>query len=195
MAYFNGIIGDVGSGKTNIMTRYLKRSADVGAPVISNYALIGIKHRLMSFNEFRDLIMTKNERLIRSQVEGAVVGWDELGVGADSYDFMSKDTRSMGEFIAQIRKLHITAFYTVQRFSMIVRRLRIMTGAFILMDDLDKHRMLGIDGKRVKQHRDICAGLFNATMVNDYLEPVGASRVFNGKPYWGMYDTDKIIWA
>lgn len=194
MAYFNGILGDVGSGKTNFMTRYLYHAERSGAPVISNYQLIGIKHTLMSFAEFASIMATKNEKFIRSKLEGATIGWDELGIGADSYEFFSKDNRALTELVAYIRKFHITAYFTVQRFSMIARRLRIMTGAFILMEDNDKGRMVDRHGKRARLHRDICEGLFWGTYTNDYLEPVGEPKLFNGRRYWNMYDTDKVIW-
>lgn len=192
MAYFNAIVGDIGSGKTCFMTRYAYLNSKEGMPIISNYALKGIKHRVMSFTEFVSVV--SDRKRLRS-IEGSTVYFDELGVGADSYDFFSKDVKAITSFVAQIRKLHVTAYYTVQRMSMIARRLRISTGAFIFMEDLDPYNMIGPDGKRAKQHRDICAGLFRASMVNEYQEPIGIPRTFDGKRYWPMYDTDEIIWA
>lgn len=141
-------------------------------------------------------MQTKNEKLIRKNFEGATFGWDELGVGADSYEFFAKDNRTLTEIVAYIRKFHMTGYYTVQRFSMIARRLRIMTGAFITMRDMDAHNRIHPEtGKRVRQHRDICRGIFMAQMLDDAMEPIGHPKPFNGRPYWDMYDTDKIIWA
>lgn len=195
MAYFNGILGDVGSGKTNLLTRYLYHAERSGSPIISNYPLIGIKHRLMGFEEFAAVMATKNERLIRKEFEGAVFGWDELGIGADSYKWFENDKGDLTSVVAYIRKFHMTGFYTVQRLSMIVRRLRIMTGAFIFMEDADKGRLIGKDGKRAKLHRDICNGVFWAQMTNDFMEPIGPRKPFIGRPYWNMYDTDSVIWG
>lgn len=177
-----------------MMTRYLYHAHSSGAPVIANYEL-KFKHRLMPFNEFAEIMATKNERLIRKNFQGAVFGWDELGVGADSYEWFEKDKQELTSIVAYIRKFDMLGYYTVQRHSMVARRLRIMTGAFIFMEDADKGIMVDRDGKRARRHKDICAGIFWAQMTNDFMEPIGDRQPFNGRKYWDLYDTDKVIWV
>lgn len=181
---FIGIIGERGSGKTNIMTKYLHDAMRDGDKVISNYSL-KFKHRIMSFEELRQL---------GPEIQDCVIGMDELGVGADSYDFFSKESRKITSLIAQIRKRHCRVYYTVQRFSMVARRLRLQTDGFIFMEDIDRGNMRTADGLRVKTHREVCSGFFRAMYCNDDLE-VMRTRIFDGHKYWGIYDTDEIIWG
>jgi hypothetical protein len=182
---FTGIIGDMGSGKTNLLTRYLKQASDAGGLVIANYHL-KFRHRLMPFSELAKL---------GPEIENADIGMDELGVGADSYDFLSKDVRAITTLATQLRKRNCRVYYTVQRYSMIARRIRIQTPNFIVMDDPDKHNLIRPDGTKASRHREVCTGRFIAQYMDDYMLPVGRPKVFDGRPYWGLYDTDEIIWS
>lgn len=176
------IVGDRGGGKTNILTKYLKDGVDSGRKVIANYQL-AFKHRYMPFAEIRKL---------PPELNGALVGMDELGVGADSYEFFTKDSKDITTFVAEIRKRHCTAYYTVQRFSMIARRLRLLTDGFIFMEDLDRQNMVAEDGTVVDDHRLVCKGIFRATFCDSYMRVIRAKK-FYGAKYWPMYNTDEIV--
>lgn len=182
---FTAILGDMGSGKTNLMTRYLYHASLSGQKVITNYK-VNFRHILMPFSEMAQL---------GPEIQDAVIGADEFGVGADSYDFLSKDVRGITTLATQLRKRNCRLYYTAQRYSMIARRIRIQTNMFIVMMDMDAGIMTDKNGKQVVNHKQICAGRFLATRYNEYLEQAGDPMVFNGRPYWGKYDTNEIIWT
>lgn len=184
---FVGIVGNRGSGKTNILTAYLKDYADDGVPVIANFKL-NFPSISMSFEDLRKIVAGDPER-----IRGTVIGLDELGRGADSYEFFKKDVKDITFLIQQIRKLHSKVFYTVQRFGTIAKRLRDQTDGFIMMNDPDADNFTRPDGTLAQNHREVCTGIFRASYMNDDLHLI-RSRLFDGRPYWNMYDTDEIIW-
>lgn len=179
---FIGIIGDRGSGKTNLMTKYLYDFSLEGYDIVANYP-VKFKARYMPFSEIRKM---------PEEIEDTIIGMDELGIGADSYDFFSKDVKMITDLIAQIRKLHCRVYYTVQRFNMIARRLRLQTDGFIFMEDLDRMNMILPDGKVARTHREVCKGMFRAQFVDSEMRPT-RSVIFDGKPYWSKYNTDQRV--
>lgn len=179
---FIGIIGDRGSGKTNLMTKYLYDFSQEGYNVIANYSL-HFRAKFMTFTEIRAM---------PEEIEDCIIGMDELGIGADSYDFFAKDVKEITNLIAQIRKLHCRVYYTVQRFNMIARRLRLQTDGFIFMEDTDRGNLTFPDGTPAKTHRQVCKGLFRARYMTDNFE-ITKSRIFNGRPYWQLYNTDQRV--
>lgn len=179
MLQFTGIIGDPGSGKSNLLTSIGYDAHKKGLKVIANYKL-NFPYQLMPFSE----IAKMPEDLFHS-----VVLMDELGKGADSYDFFSKDSRRIVTIVTQLRKRHCLVYYTVQRFAWIAKRLRERTDGYVLMQDLDGH----IPHHGLKQPYT-CQGLFQASFLNSYYEKISES-VFDGKPTRDLYDTDEIIWS
>lgn len=174
---FVGLIGDMGSGKTCFATSVLYRSHLMGRKVAANYAL-KFPFRLLSFKE----LATLPDDLFHYDIVS-----DELGIGADSYDFFDKQPKQIGKLITQLRKRHDRVYYTVQRFSMITKRLRIMTDGFILFEDVD----------RVLDHEEkgfVCGGLFRLRFYDNEFRLVKKPQIFDGKPYWNLYDTDEIVW-
>lgn len=181
---FIGILGDRGSGKTNLTTKYLYDAYLAGSRIVANYTL-KFPHILMSFGEIRK---------VPQELQGAVIGLDELVKGADSYDFFTKDTRALTDMVADLRKMHATTYYNIQRFSMAARRLRILTDGLILMDDPDKYKMTYSDGRKAKIHREVCGGIFRTVYVDENGRII-RSKMFNGRPYWDKYNTDERIWG
>lgn len=180
---FLAIIGDPGSGKTNMLIRYLYNEHHSGSRIVSNLHSLKFPSTYMGF----DQLMSAGDEIM-----GSYVGMDELGVGADSYDFLSKNNRGITQFVAQVRKFHCRVAYTVQRFSMISRRLRLLTDGFVSMSDPDKFNMFYPDGRKAKIHREVCKGIFRAEYFNRDMRPI-RRRLFNGKNYWHLYDTDERI--
>lgn len=165
----------MGSGKTNFMTAILKINLDSGREVAANY-FVRFKYRLTSFEELAQL---------PEDIVDLDIGIDELGTGADSYEFFSNTPKKLGLLVTQLRKRHCRVWYTVQRFSFITKRLRIMTDGFILCEDLDKsenHLAPGFD----------CNSLFKLTFYNRDFKMVN-SEIFDGRPYRDLYDTDEIV--
>lgn len=173
---FIGVIGDLGSGKTNFMTAILKRSHDLGRPIVANYKL-SFPSTLVSFKEMA---------LLPDYLQGADIGADELGTGADSYEFFEKTPKNLGKLITQLRKRHCRVWYTVQRFSFITKRLRIMTDGFVLCEDLDK-------SQNHLEKDFVCEGFFKLSFYSNEYKFI-RSEIFDGRPYRDLYNTDEIIW-
>lgn len=180
---FIAIVGDRGSGKTNLLTALMKHEFDTfGRRIVGNYQ-INFPSKFMTFDEVRKL---------PPEIRDSTIGLDELGLGADSYEFFSKANKEISELIFELRKLHAKAWYTVQRFNLIAKRLRDQTDGFILMEDLDRVNMVRSDGTPVATHREVCDGMFRATFYNGSFKFV-VSRVFDGKPFWHLYNTDEKV--
>lgn len=180
---FMAIIGDPGSGKTNMLVRYLAQEYMSGSALAVNMHGLKIPHMYIGFE---DLCNAGDEVMDR------FIGMDELGVGADSYDFLSKNNRGITKFVAQVRKFHCRCVYTVQRLSMVSRRLRLLTDGYISMSDPDKFNMYYPDGRAAKSHREVCRGIFRAEYFNRDGRLI-KRRMFNGRRYWPLYDTDERI--
>ncbi len=176
MNYLTGIIGDPGSGKTSLMTALLHRAHLRGTNIVANYRL-EFPATLMSFSELAAL---------PDSLQHAHIGMDELGEGADSYDFFASGPRKINKLTMQVRKRECLIIYTVQRWGMIAKRLRDLTGGFVLMEDTD----------RLKPDHTIaaCDSLFQATFVDSNMR-VTNRVLFDGKPYQTLYNTYEVIWG
>lgn len=184
---FLAIIGDPGSGKTNMLTRILYREHRLGTPIISNLESLKLPQTYMGFDDLLNAVERNDSRL-----NYAYVGTDELGVGADSYDFLSPKSRALVKFNTQRRKFGIRWAYTVQRQSMITFRLRQLTSAYISMSDPDRFNMRRPDGSRARHHKEVCMGIFRAEFWDSDMRFI-KWRWFNGRKYWPLYDTDEKI--
>ncbi len=186
MGEFTAIVGDRGSGKTNFLAAVLHREHLRGKKIISNFKL-NFPHTYMPFSE-----IVKFPVLLRD----AVLGLDELGRGADSYEFFDSRVKEITNIVLQLRKRHCEAWYTVQRFGLITKRLRDQTDGFLLMEDIDGKRRTYVNAAgeviEVDNHREICGGKFRVYVFNDQTRFI-KRRVFNGKPFWHLYDTDEEI--
>lgn len=171
---FIAIIGDRGSGKTNLMTKLLHRHWIAGETIIANYTL-NFPANLMSFSEIAKL---------GPEIRDSYIGLDELSEGADSYEFFAKNVMKITRLISQIRKRECRVYYTDQRFNKIAKRLRQQTDGFILMRDLDKGKL--------GHTFDNCESLFECTFVTDTLQVV-KTRVFNGRDSQHLYNSKEII--
>ena len=181
---FTAIIGDPGSGKSNLMTAILYDAHDNGTPVVANY-LLRFPYRQMPFSE----MVTLPEDL-----QDCIIGADELPTAADSYEFLMSGPKNMAKLVSQLRKRNATCVYTAQRENMIAKRLRQLTTAFIVMEDVDKGRMTDpVTGEEARSHRDVCLGFFRMKMYDDRKRRVGNAKIFDGRDYWTLYDTTQII--
>ncbi len=174
---FVGLIGDMGSGKTCYATALLWQDHLLGRRIVANYRL-QFPHRLMSFDELKTF---------PADLHDSTVVMDELGTGADSYSFMSQGNKDITKLVTQIRKRDSLVYYTVQRFKFITKRLRDLTDGFVLFEDLDKH----LDHRKTGF---ICTGNFKLQFLDHEGQPTRPPVMFDGKPYWDMYDSKEIIW-
>lgn len=186
---FLAIVGDPGSGKTNLLVKYLYAEYKSGTRIASNLSSLKLPQLYMGFDD-----LLKAAESDDPQIHNIFLGTDEFGVGADSYEFLSSQNRGLVKFNTQRRKFGIRWAYTVQRFSMISRRLRQLTDAYISMSDPDKHNMFHPDGRLAKRHRDVCSGVFRAEYFDRDFRLI-KRRMFNGRKYWNLYSTDERISA
>lgn len=174
---FIAIIGEMGGGKTCLATRILKMNHDIGRRVGANYNL-KFPSTLISFEELAKF---------PAEMHHMDFVMDELGTGADSYDFMNETPKNITKLVTQTRKLHNRIYYTVQRFNFIARRLRQLTAGFIFCEDMDSDKDHEAKGF-------VCGGIFRLSYFNAEGEPTRKPRLFDGRSTWPLYDTDEIIW-
>ena len=74
-----GIIGNRGAGKTCLLTSLLYIDSQLGNKIICNYS-VKFPATYMTFSQVADL---------PESLKGATLGFDELGIGADSREFFS----------------------------------------------------------------------------------------------------------
>lgn len=183
------IIGDPGSGKTNLLTKYLHEYHCAGWPVSANYEL-KFDYISKGFDELAEL---------PPDINGFFVGIDELGVGADSYEWMGSTARGLTTLAAEIRKRNCIFVYTTQHLSYIASRLRGRTDTFILMEDNDAHI------SHCKHYLNpatcpglptcsgyVCAGMFHRLILDRHGNLIKEDD-FNGAPYWNLYSTGEMV--
>lgn len=197
---FVGIIGEGGAGKTTLLTHLLLNAHNEGQPVVANYHLKQIPFDLMPFWELAQLT-ERDGKVDKRRVAGAVVGMDELAVGADSYEFFASGPQKITKFVAMSRKLNCEVIYTVQFFHMIAARLRQQTQGFIFCEDLDAMKSHCLCPKNVtpfvckcKGNRYICAGISRLTFTDPIGRVLRVVREWNGTEYRKYFDTDEVVW-
>lgn len=164
------ILGRRGSGKTCLMTaiavdeyRATKRR------VFANYHIKGIPADIITFAELMDL---------PEYLTNAIVLLDELQVGADSYETMSKSNKAINTFVTQLRKRKVTLYYTTQVFTQITRRVRLQTN-FIFQ--LNETPTPGITHLQVAEYIPGAP----STIIRD--------EMLDLREYFKYYDTDEVI--
>lgn len=162
------IIGDTGGGKTLTMVGMAKKYYDAGMTVFSNFTLIGIPYQHI---EFKDIVEYPE------YLHDAVILIDEAHIGTDAYAFFSKDVKAITKFATQTRKRRLIFIYSTQVLTQVAKRLRSITTYIVYAQELK-----GLKGV-------ISLDFHNRNPDNSYIK----SRIFDGRPYFGMYDTDEII--
>jgi hypothetical protein len=180
---FVGVIGDQGSGKTNYICDQLYRAHMLGKPIVANFTL-EFPFELLPFKELATL---------PEALQNAVIGMDELGRGADSYEFFEGQPKALGRLVTQLRKRNCIAYYTVQRLGLVAKRLRQQTGIFILMHDLDANIPHGDPSQDESKTNYHCQGLFHIEFFTPDLILL-QSGTFDGRPTRHLYNTTEIIW-
>ena len=184
MASVIGIVGDVGCGKTALLSIYLYDAFLKGIPIIANYRL-DFHYLQLGFDQLAD---AKPDVLFM-----AYIGTDELHQGADSYDFLSTRNRKLSRILTERRKAVATWIFTVQRLGLITKRIRDQVERYILPidDDYDdvNHSIVDKDG-----HPTLCAGLFSATVYDANLQVIRSFR-YNNHIIKHLYNSREIIRA
>lgn len=162
------VVGDFGSGKTLYLTFMgLAYYQNEGLSIFSNYDLYGVEYRKTSFKE----MATMPEWL-----ENGVILLDETQVGADSYNFMSKQSKEITQFITQIRKRNVVFIMTTQRFRFVDSRIRSLTNYFIEVEATKDKGVVKVSTYDITRH-----------------EELKNERTLDLKKVWSYYNTDEVI--
>jgi len=163
-----GIAGALGSGKTLFMTRCLYKEwlKDIDKKIATNYNLNGIPHRFIVAKELFDL---------KQSLQNTILGIDEMHIFLDCRE--SHKNKQMTHFILQTRHLGVHLYFTTQDISQVDVRLR---------------RMLDVLAYCTKTHID---NFFKVKIIDyrDTLNITTNTFIFDGSPYYDMYDTREII--
>lgn len=185
MARLIAVIGDIGSGKTALMTLLLYAAQMEGSPVIANYTL-----RFPAIRKTFAEIATRppgDDQLWQD----AYLGTDELNIGADSYEFFQRGPKKIAFLVTQLRKDNITWIFATTRLNLIVKRIRDQVDCFMCPSDDDAllvdHKIL--DSNRHPIH---CKGIFTCDVFDSDYQYL-RSFSFDAKQIWDLYETNEHI--
>jgi predicted AAA+ superfamily ATPase len=102
-----GIEGNVGSGKTILLVKYLKNDASNSRKIFANLKLSEIPYEEFNIDDF--LNNRNNDRL-----NNATIGLDEITMYMDCRTGSAKQNLLMGYLVLQSRKRGIDIYYTTQ---------------------------------------------------------------------------------
>lgn len=160
------IVGERGSYKTCYAVSLAKSYADLGINVFTNIELKGIVYKKIDVHTVASF---------PEWLRDGIIIIDEAHMGTDAYKFLTKDVQNATMFITQIRKRHLNFVFITVDFSMIAKRLRDQTDLFFYTTLIEDPKAL----IEIVDKRD------NHRLLNRI--------IFNGSPYFDMYDTDQII--
>jgi hypothetical protein len=164
------ITGPIGGGKTCFQTRclYREKMKRPNARIVTNYKLNNIKHEYIDAKELFEM---------KEQLKNTILGIDEMHIFMDCRDSLKFTNKMMTHFILQTRHLGVHMYFTTQDISQVDIRLRRM---------LD---LLAYCTKSVYQD------WFKIKLIDyrDVLNIQTNEFMFNGRPYYDLYDTTEII--
>lgn len=163
----NAVIGEFGTGKTNLLTAIAKIN-DGKRKIYANFTLYDLEFETIDIDDLAEF---------PEWVHDCVILLDEGHVGANIYDVFEERIHDFAEFITQIRKRKVFIFFTTQFFDRVAKPLRIYTKYIFLMEPT------------------VYEGVSYVSLLDkNYPEkPIYSQKVFDGRPYWGYYDTTEII--
>jgi len=174
-----GIIGDVGSGKTLLMTHLAHNLWKQGVRVYANYKL-----------EFNHVLIKRIEDLTTIPMGGRVIiCLDEAWLTGDSRSSMSKNNIAWSQFILQARKKRADVLYTVQHQGQIDKRIRINSSYFIKPEIIFSIT----EGVDPKTHESIKVPyMIKAHFLNKFME-LTYSKFYSVYPCHKLYNTNEVV--
>lgn len=172
-----GIEGGIGTGKTVLMTRYLKQDEKKGHNIYSNYKLKNMKFTLIDMSKILD--MHDNE----FNLTNCSLGIDEITVFADCRKSGSKLNRLISYFILQSRKRNVDIYFTTQNLNLI---------DFRLLDYMDFQiycqKVFDKSGKQILGY-----GKYTIFDLRDIRNVRASKFILNFKKYYKYYDTFEVV--
>lgn len=171
-----GLEGGLGSGKTIMLVRYLKRDSEKGHKILTNF---GTKNFKTGSLDVQELLVYSKEGI---ELNNITIGLDELTVFVDCRVSMSKANRIFSYFVLQSRKRNVNIYYTTQDMRMIDKRIVNHTPIVIYCEKLYRNNV-EVDGYRKYKIYDF----------RNPRQPVVSRFIMNIKPYYDYYDTNEVI--
>lgn len=163
------VLGQRGSGKTLFMTYLAHQYHKEGKKIYSNFTLKDIPYHAITFEKLASL---------PDELTDAVVFLDEIQIGADAYEVFKRSNKMITVFATQLRKRHITLYYSTQVFKMVTKRLRLQTNYIITFDS---NTIPGFVNGQIYQ--------YNTETYQDYIKSIKMDL----RGYFNSYDTDEVI--
>lgn len=175
-----GIEGNVGSGKTVLLVKYLKQDNNNNRDIFTNLNLTGIPFKEFNIDDF--LNNRNNDQLFN-----ATIGIDEITMYMDCRCGSSKQNLLMGYLVLQSRKRGIDIYYTTQDLDLVdYKRLVKYTNIVVYCQEIyvknPDGKIESLEDWRNYTIVDLRKNRDNITQFN-----------MNIKPYYNYYDTNQII--
>lgn len=163
----SAVIGDFGSGKTNLLTAIAKMN-DGKRQIFANFTLKDIDYKPIDIDDLAKF---------PEWVHDCVILLDEGHVGANIYDVFEERIHDFAEFITQIRKRKVFMFWSSQIFDRVAKPLRLYTKYVFQMEPT------------------MFDGVSYVTLVDihNQAQVIYSRQIFDGRPFWGYFDTNEII--
>ena len=163
----NAVIGDFGTGKTNLLTAIAFMNKGIRS-IFANFTLYDIEYTPIDIDDLAKF---------PDWVHDCVILLDEGHVGANIYDVFEERIHDFAEFITQIRKRRVFIFWTSQIFDRVAKPLRLYTKYVFQME------------------ATIYEGISQVTLLDykNYGQVIYAHQIFDGRPFWEYYDTEEIV--
>lgn len=201
-----GILGDKGSCKTLFAVFLAKKTVDAGGQVASNISSLQIPQ---TYTKFSDAATIIEKGLGRQVLGGKTILFDELGKGADSYEFIARTPRKLSELVFEIRKYGSIMYYTAQRLGTVTKRIREQTDYFFICEPIPSGMVISDfsadEREQLKndEHEDysllldgriVLKGQAYISMRSAYPEFRFIRQFhFNGRSLFHLYNTKEII--
>ena len=173
-----GFFGDMGSGKTLTMTKYLKNFVDNGYTAYTNYS-VSFPHTKISKEYLQTFCENKQEL-----GDKVIFAFDEFDLWNDSRTSMTKQNRYINYFLKQLRKYNAKCMVATQYRHSLDRRLRTLIRSEVLCTS----RVMFLRKKDCEPIEILI--IYNDIYVNGKMKK--KSR-FCGNRYYGLYDTKELI--
>ena len=162
-----GFVADKGAGKTLTMTMLAKQYELAGMTIFANFNLYGIEYEHIEFSDIVDF---------PEYLHDGVIFIDEAHIGTDAYAFFSKRVKEITKFATQTRKRRLIFIYSTQVFTQVALRLRNLTNYIIYCQETTTKGIILLD-------------IHDRNPDDSFIQ----SKIFDGRPYFDMYDTNEII--
>lgn len=136
--------------------------------VATNYKLVGIDFKYINASDLFD---------IKQQLKDTILGIDEFHIFLDSRAFMKPSNQQLTHFILQTRHLGVNLYFTTQDISQVDLRLRRQLDFLAYCTSTPYENYFKV---KVVDYRDVLN-----IHSNDF--------IYDGSPYYDLYDTTEII--